>query len=77
MCPDGVSIGTAMNAGISQVNTDDQNLATAQQTAKGGSAGDMLSLEQSEQQWSIDVQMTSNMIKAVSDAVKSIVRNIQ
>ncbi len=77
MTPDGMSVDTALQTGISQVSTDDTNLAQAQASAKSGSSADMLKLEQSEQRWSIDVQLTSNMVKSVSDAIKAVVRNIQ
>lgn len=73
----GQSVDSAFSSISKAVKTAETNVASAEEKAQSGSTSDVMQLEIAMQRWSIMTEMESTIVKAVADAVRGIVKNIQ
>lgn len=78
--PTGTTGGQSIDSAFSSINSAVKNaevgVANAEQNAQSGSTSDVMKLEIAMQKWSIMTEMESTIVKAVADAVRGIVKNI-
>lgn len=73
----GQSVDSAFSSMSDAVSGAESKVVEAQSAAQSGSTSDIMKLEVAMQRWSIMTEMESTVVKAVADAVRGIVKNIQ
>lgn len=73
----GQSVDSAFSSMSDAVSGAESKVVEAQSAAQSGSTADIMKLEVAMQRWSIMTEMESTVVKAVADAVRGIVKNIQ
>ena len=71
-----VSVDSAYTTLQTYVESQDTTLAQASEKAKSGNTVDTMNLEMAIQRWSLSTDLESETIKAVANAIRSIIRNV-
>ena len=72
----GISIDSTMKSFAEGTDKMEGDVANAQEAAQSGNTSDAMKLQFAIQKWSVMMSMESNVSKAVADAMRSIVKNM-
>ncbi|MBC6445195.1 MAG: hypothetical protein GDA50_07210 [Alphaproteobacteria bacterium GM202ARS2] len=72
----GLSLDNTMKTFGQGMDKMEADVASAQEAAQSGNTADTMKLQFAIQKWSIMTSMESNMSKAIADALRSIVKNM-